>query len=49
MTSDPDRLLTRGEVAALFAVNAKTVVRWAAAGRFRASDVRALLNPPDRR
>jgi len=50
-----DRLLTPGEVAALFRVDPKTVTRWAAAGkiksirtigghrRFRASDVRVLL------
>jgi excisionase family DNA binding protein len=50
-----DRLLTPGEVAALFRVDPKTVTRWAAAGRiasirtpgghrrFRESDVRALL------
>jgi len=51
-----DRLLTPGEVAALFRVDPKTVTRWAAAGRigsirtpgghrrFRESEVRALLN-----
>jgi excisionase family DNA binding protein len=50
-----DRLLTPGEVAALFRVDPKTVSRWAAAGRigsirtlgghrrFRESEVRALL------
>jgi excisionase family DNA binding protein len=50
-----DRLLTPGEVAALFRVDPKTVTRWAAAGRissirtpgghrrFRESEVRALL------
>lgn len=50
-----DRLLTPGEVAALFRVDPKTVTRWASAGRihsirtpgghrrFRESDVRALL------
>lgn len=50
-----DRLLTSGEVAALFQVTSKTVTRWAAAGRidsirtlgghrrFRESDVLALL------
>lgn len=50
-----DRLLTPGEVAALWKVNPKTVTRWAAAGRigsirtpgghrrFRESEVRALL------
>jgi excisionase family DNA binding protein len=49
------RLLTPGEVAALFRVDAKTVTRWAAAGRidsirtpgghrrFREDEVRALL------
>ena len=51
-----DRLLTPGEVAALFGVDPKTVTRWAAAGRIRSirtpgghrrfyeSTVRALLN-----
>jgi excisionase family DNA binding protein len=50
-----DHLLTPGEVAARFAVDPKTVTRWAAAGRissirtpgghrrFRESEVRALL------
>jgi len=50
-----DRLLTPGEVAALFRVDPKTVTRWAAAGRigsirtpgghrrFRESEIRALL------
>lgn len=50
-----DRLLTPGEVAALFRVDPKTVTRWAAAGRigsirtpgghrrFRESEVRALM------
>ena len=54
-THDP--LLTPGEVAALFKVDAKTVTRWAAAGRissirtpgghrrFRESEVRELLKP----
>lgn len=49
------RLLTPGEVAAIFRVDPKTVTRWAAAGRigsirtpgghrrFRESEVRALL------
>lgn len=49
------KLLTPGEVAALFRVDPKTVTRWAAAGRissirtpgghrrFRESEVRALL------
>ncbi len=54
---DPrERLLTPGEVAALFRVDPKTVTRWAAAGRihsirtpgghrrFLESEVRALLN-----
>lgn len=52
---DGDRLLTPGEVAALFRVDPKTVTRWASAGRissittpgghrrFRESEVRALL------
>ena len=50
-----DRLLTPGEVAALFRVDPKTVTRWAAAGRissirlpgghrrFRTSEVRRVL------
>lgn len=50
-----DRLLTPGEVAALFRVDPKTVTRWAQAGRlsrirtpgghsrFRESEIRALL------
>jgi excisionase family DNA binding protein len=52
-----DRLLTPGEVAALFRVDAKTVTRWAQAGklsaiktlgghrRFKESEIRALLQP----
>lgn len=52
----PDRMLTPGEVAALFRVDPKTVTRWAAVGRigsirtpgghrrFRESEVRALLD-----
>lgn len=59
MTMDlqnPERLLTPGEVAALFHVDPKTVTRWARAGRigsirtpgghrrFRESEIRALLN-----
>lgn len=52
---DDDRLMTPGEVSALFRVDPKTVTRWAVAGRigsirtpgghrrFRESDVRALL------
>ena len=54
-SSGGDRLMTAGEVAALFRVDPKTVTRWAAAGRvssirtpgghrrFRESEVRALL------
>jgi excisionase family DNA binding protein len=53
--STTERLLTPGEVAALFRVDPKTVTRWAAAGRissirtpgghrrFRESEVHALL------
>ncbi|HEY9413237.1 MAG TPA: BldC family transcriptional regulator [Pseudonocardia sp.] len=33
MTTTNDRLLTPGEVAALFRVDPKTVTRWARAGR----------------
>ena len=52
------RLLTPGEVAALFRVDPKTVTRWAAAGRissirtpgghrrFREAEVRELLRRP---
>ncbi|MFI5068381.1 MAG: BldC family transcriptional regulator [Streptosporangiales bacterium] len=55
MEGNNDRLLTPGEVAALFRVDPKTVTRWAASGRissirtpgghrrFRESEVRALL------
>ena len=56
MTSaNAERLLTPGEVAALFRVDPKTVTRWASAGRigsirtpgghrrFRESEVRGLL------
>lgn len=55
MTDTGDRLLTPGEVAALFRVDPKTVTRWAAAGRigsirtpgghrrFRESEVRAFM------
>ena len=55
MDGSNERLLTPGEVAALFRVNPKTVTRWAASGRissirtpgghrrFRESEVRALL------
>lgn len=51
-----ERLMTPGEVAALFRVDAKTVTRWGKAGRLRSirtpgghrrfleSDVRALLD-----
>lgn len=53
--NDGDRVLTPGEVAALFRVDPKTVSRWANAGhlpgfktpgghrRFHMSEVRALL------
>lgn len=55
MERNSERLLTPGEVAALFRVDPKTVTRWAAAGRissirtpgghrrFRESEVHALL------
>ena len=55
MTADLPKLMTVGEVAALFRVDEKTVNRWAAAGligtirtpgghrRYRESEVRALL------
>lgn len=55
MTAGDERLLTPGEVAEMFRVHAKTVTRWAAAGRitsirtpgghrrFREAEVRALL------
>ena len=55
MDASNERLLTPGEVAALFRVDPKTVTRWAASGRissirtpgghrrFRESEVRALL------
>ncbi|MGH3585924.1 MAG: BldC family transcriptional regulator [Pseudonocardia sp.] len=54
-TSSNERLLTPGEVAALFRVDPKTVTRWASAGRigsirtpgghrrFRESEVRSML------
>lgn len=54
-TDKPDRLLTPGEVAAMFRVDPKTVTRWAKAGRigsvrtpgghnrFRESEVRAFM------
>ncbi len=55
MDSQSDRLLTPGEVAALFRVDPKTVTRWAASGRissirtpgghrrYRETEIRALL------
>lgn len=55
LMSGSDRLLTSGQVAEIYAVNPKTVTRWAAAGRlgsirtpgghrrFRESEIRALL------
>ena len=55
LDGNDERLLTPGEVAALFRVDPKTVTRWAASGRitsirtpgghrrFRESEVRALL------
>jgi excisionase family DNA binding protein len=55
-TPRADRMLTPGEVAAIFRVDPKTVTRWAAAGRissvrtpgghrrFRESEIRALLD-----
>ena len=54
--TDPERLLTPAEVAAMFRVDPKTVTRWAKAGklgsirtlgghrRYRASEVEALLH-----
>ena len=54
-SSNAERLLTPGEVAALFRVDPKTVTRWASAGRigsirtpgghrrFRESEVKTLL------
>lgn len=56
MDGSSERLLTPGEVAALFRVDPKTVTRWAASGRissirtpgghrrFRETEVRELLN-----
>lgn len=56
---EAEPLLTPGEVAAMFRVDPKTVTRWTKAGRissirtpgghrrFRESEVRALLEPPD--
>ncbi|MGD9527214.1 BldC family transcriptional regulator [Pseudonocardia sp.] len=58
MTAPGDRLLTPGEVAALFGVDPRTVARWATSGRigalrtpgghrrYRESDVRRLLGRP---
>ena len=55
MDGQSDRLLTPGEVAALFRVDPKTVTRWAASGRissirtpgghrrYREAEIRALL------
>jgi len=60
MTLQPVELLTPREVAALFHVDAKTVTRWADAGklhpvrtlgghrRYRADEVRALLSESER-
>jgi excisionase family DNA binding protein len=54
-SANAERLLTPGEVAALFRVDPKTVTRWASAGRigsirtpgghrrFRESEVRSML------
>ncbi len=54
-TPRPERLLTPGEVAAMFRVDPKTVTRWASAGRlgsirtpgghrrFRESEVQSLI------
>lgn len=56
MDGQSDRLLTPGEVAALFRVDPKTVTRWAAAGRissirtpgghrrYREAEIKALLS-----
>lgn len=58
MRESDDRLLTPGEVAALFRVDPKTVTRWAQEGklstirtlgghrRFKAAEVYALLQSP---
>lgn len=55
ITSDGDRLLTSGEVGALFRVDPKTVSRWAVSGRinsirtpgghrrYREEEIKALL------
>ena len=60
MPEVPERLLTPGEVAALFHVDPKTVTRWASDGkltcirtlgghrRFRAEEVYRLLNGDER-
>lgn len=60
MDGRSDRLLTPGEVAALFRVDPKTVTRWAASGRissirtpgghrrYREVEIRALLGLDDR-
>ena len=59
MDGHSDRLLTPGEVAALFRVDPKTVTRWAASGRissirtpgghrrYREVEIRALLGISD--
>jgi len=59
MDGHSDRLLTPGEVAALFRVDPKTVTRWAASGRissirtpgghrrYREVEIRALLGIDD--
>ena len=59
MDGQSDRLLTPGEVAALFRVDPKTVTRWAASGRissirtpgghrrYREVEIRALLGIDD--
>lgn len=59
MDGHSDRLLTPGEVAALFRVDPKTVTRWAASGRissirtpgghrrYREVEIRALLGIND--
>jgi excisionase family DNA binding protein len=58
MTTQPEKLLTPSEVAAVFRVDPKTVTRWAHAGklsyirtpgghrRYRESEVLDLLNRP---
>lgn len=59
VSGEDERLLTPGEVAALFRVDPKTVTRWAASGRissirtpgghrrFRWTEVRRLLDKHD--